>query len=83
MYWLVNIANLNLEWFHECPQKCSNSFAATEQFDQSHDTEETEKIDWNNICAGATQFAVDDVDERTKDDDKVEWIPTEKFKYFG
>ena len=70
------MSNRNLEWFHERPQKCSNSFTAAEQFDQSHDTEETEKIDWNDICASATQFAVDNIDEWSKDDDKVEWIPS-------
>ena len=34
-----------LEWLDKGPKKSANALASTEQFDQTHHTEQTEKVD--------------------------------------
>jgi len=41
-----------LEGLYESPKQCSNALASAQQFDQSHHTEESEKVDGNDIRTG-------------------------------
>ena len=42
----------SLEGFDEGPEKGSDALALAQQFDQSHDTEETEEVDGDHVSAG-------------------------------
>lgn len=68
-----------LKAFHKRPQQGADALAATQQLDQPHHAEEPEKVDGDDVGAGA-QLAVDDVDEAAQHDDKVERVPPVKRK---
>jgi hypothetical protein len=40
-----------LEGFDEGPEQGSNTLTLAEQLDETHDTEETEKVDGNHVSA--------------------------------